>query len=267
MQIAELAERLAAIDGVAGVALGGSRARGTHTESSDYDFGLYYEESLSVRGVEEYVRSITDPDAAVTVVAPGEWGPWINGGAWLKFNDAKVDLLYRELPFVRRQAEQARDGIFSSHYQAGHPSGYHSFQLLAEIAVNQVLSDPTGVLGDLKSLAVPYPEALRRSIVDKFLWEANFQLEILERTDLGSDPCYEISALSRFISCVLHVQYATSRIWFLNEKRAAQNLLALGAEVGDLPQRLVLLCQLPDDAIARARRLLADVERDAVGSS
>ncbi|MCE2512580.1 MAG: nucleotidyltransferase domain-containing protein [Acidimicrobiia bacterium] len=58
MRIAELAERLAAIDGVVGVALGGSRARGTHTESSDYDFGLYYEESITVRGVEECVRSI-----------------------------------------------------------------------------------------------------------------------------------------------------------------------------------------------------------------
>ena len=267
MRIAELAERLAAIDGVAGVALGGSRARGTHTESSDYDFGLYYEESITVRGVEECVRSIADPDTTMTVVAPGEWGPWINGGAWLQVEDAKVDLLYRQLRFVRQKAEQARAGIFSSHYQAGHPSGYHSFQLLAEIAVNQVLSDPTGVLDDLKGLAVPYPEALRSSIIDKFLWEANFQLEILERTDLGTDPCYEMSALSRFISCVLQVLYARSRIWLLNEKRAMQSLLALGAEVGDLPQRLVHVSQLPEDAVAQARRLLTEVTEDAGGWS
>lgn len=264
MEIAELAERLAAIDGITGVALGGSRARGTHTESSDYDFGLYYEESISVRGVEDCVHSIADPDATVTVVAPGEWGPWINGGAWLEVNGAKVDLLYRLLPFVRQQAEQARAGIFSSHYQVGHPSGYHSFQLLAEIAANQVLSDPTGVLGELKDLAVPYPEALRASIIDKFLWEAHFQLEILERTDFGSDRCYEMAALSRFISCVLHALYARSRVWFLNEKRAVQNLLTLGAEVGDLPQRLTHLCQLPEDAVAQAQRLLTEAENPSL---
>ena len=33
---------LAEVPGVAAIALGGSRARGTATETSDYDIGLYY---------------------------------------------------------------------------------------------------------------------------------------------------------------------------------------------------------------------------------
>ena len=33
---------LADVPGVAAIALGGSRARGTATETSDYDIGLYY---------------------------------------------------------------------------------------------------------------------------------------------------------------------------------------------------------------------------------
>ena len=62
MQITELAEQLAAVDGVSCVVLGGSRARGTHSESSDYDLGLYYEESISVAGIEDFARSVADPN-------------------------------------------------------------------------------------------------------------------------------------------------------------------------------------------------------------
>lgn len=41
-----LAARLAAIPGVVAVTLGGSRATGTATEGSDWDFGLYYRGGL-----------------------------------------------------------------------------------------------------------------------------------------------------------------------------------------------------------------------------
>lgn len=261
MQITELADQLAAVDGVSCVVLGGSRARGTHSESSGYDFGLYYEESISVAGIEDFARSVADPNEEVTVVAPGEWGPWINGGAWLKVDGFKVDLLYRNIPFVRQKAEEANGGVFSSHYQVGHPSGYHSFYLLAEIGVSQALFDPSGNFGDLKGLADPYPEALRSSIIDKFLWEARFQLEIVERTDFGSDPCYEMSALSRFISCVHQVLYAKSRVWLLNEKRATRNLAKFGTDMDDLAERLSHISQLHDDTLQVARELLTDIER------
>ncbi len=266
MDTAELTEQLSTIQGVRGVVLGGSRARNLHSESSDYDLGLYYDGSIDVDSLRELATSVADPGEELTVVTSGEWGPWINGGAWLKIGGTKVDLLYREIDFVRRTAREARSGVFSSHYQVGHPSGYHSFHLLAECGAFSILADPTGVLGELKALANPYPEALRSAIVQKFLWEADFQLEIVERTDFGTDPAYEISAISRFVSCAIHVAFATSRIWFLNEKRALQTLIGLGADASALAEALAYVARLPDDALVEARRVFVDLQEFAESS-
>ncbi len=40
--VAYVADRLAALPGIVAVALGGSRAQGTHRPGSDWDFALYY---------------------------------------------------------------------------------------------------------------------------------------------------------------------------------------------------------------------------------
>jgi len=60
------ARRLAALAGVEAVALGGSRALGTATENSDWDFALYY-------------RSRFDPDE---LRALGFAGEVFDVGAW-----------------------------------------------------------------------------------------------------------------------------------------------------------------------------------------
>jgi Nucleotidyltransferase domain len=41
-----LADRLAEVQGVVPVALGGSRAQGTELLDSDWDFGLYHEDTI-----------------------------------------------------------------------------------------------------------------------------------------------------------------------------------------------------------------------------
>ena len=43
-----LVEELGQVGGVAGVVLGGSRARGEHRATSDYDLGIYYLGELDV---------------------------------------------------------------------------------------------------------------------------------------------------------------------------------------------------------------------------
>ena len=84
---------LQSTNGIAAVALGGSRARGTATEASDYDLGLFFhrERPLDVDGLRRALAPLVD--AVPTITEVGEWGPWIVGGGWLRVGGRKVDLL------------------------------------------------------------------------------------------------------------------------------------------------------------------------------
>src|SRR5690242_13708530 len=72
------------VPGIRAIVLGGSRARGEASAASDYDIGLYYEpaEPIDVGRLAKAVLLLPGT-ASSSVTALGEWGPWINGGAWL----------------------------------------------------------------------------------------------------------------------------------------------------------------------------------------
>src|SRR5271165_5979641 len=93
---------LSEVPGVAAVVLGGSRARGTATDTSDHDIGLYFrrEYPLDTEALLRALRPIVDNPENASVTPIGEWGPWIVGGGWLHIAGKKVDILYREIEEV-----------------------------------------------------------------------------------------------------------------------------------------------------------------------
>src|SRR5262249_59778365 len=97
--------------GIRAVVLGGSRARGEASVQSDYDIGLYFEPAEPIDVGRLAKAAVLLPGAASSsVTAVGEWGPWINGGAWLTVDGRRVDLLYRDLARVRAVLEACRAG-------------------------------------------------------------------------------------------------------------------------------------------------------------
>ena len=95
------------IPGVVAVTLGGSRATGTATEGSDWDFGLYYRGGIDT----DAIRSLGWDGR---VFEPGDWGRIVNGGAWLEVEGERVDLIYRDLDEVERWTFEAEAGRFRS---------------------------------------------------------------------------------------------------------------------------------------------------------
>ena len=94
--IKSVAEKLSSLSYIEGIVLGGSRARGTHTEDSDIDIGIYYNsESFDINTINQFATKLDDEHRNNLVVPPGAWGDWINGGGWLIIKGCHVGLILR----------------------------------------------------------------------------------------------------------------------------------------------------------------------------
>jgi hypothetical protein len=69
------------------------RSRSSALVRVDRDLGVYYRKSRRMIDPGD-VRRLSH-DGQVSVV--GEWGPIVNGGAWLTVADIRVDVLFRDL--------------------------------------------------------------------------------------------------------------------------------------------------------------------------
>src|ERR1700722_11929050 len=106
----QLVQSLSSVKGLTALVLGGSRARGTAAPSSDYDLGLYYDPKAppDIGQLRREIEHLVDDPRIATITELGQWGPWINGGAWLTIDGRKVDLLYRDLSRVGSVIEACR---------------------------------------------------------------------------------------------------------------------------------------------------------------
>jgi predicted nucleotidyltransferase len=242
---ADVAARLMAVPGVVAVVLGGSRARGTAAPDSDADLGLYYDPATPPArdALNALAHELDDrhPDDAVT--RRGEWGPWINGGAWLTIRGERVDWLFKDLARIRRMIAECRAGRPEIAYQLGHPHAFVSAIYLGEIDCCVPLADPTGVVEEMKRLVRPYPPLLRETLVQRFLFEAGFSLDGAEKGARRGDVVYVAGCLFRTVAALVHVLHAAHERYCTNEKGAMR-------EVGGF-------ARTPAEFVATATRLLA----------
>ena len=220
--IGRIAAEIASVTGVAAVALGGSRARGTATPESDIDLGIYYDPAcppdLARLGA---IASALDDARRPDLLTPlGEWGPHINGGGWLTVAGTPVDFLYRDLDRVAAAIDACRQGNISIDYQPGHPHGWGPHMYLAEIALCRPIRDPQGRIAALKSAVLPYPPALGAALIGRFWWEAGFSLENARKSVGRADVAYAAGCCFRCVACLLQTLFALNETYWMNEKGA-----------------------------------------------
>ena len=237
--LARIVPRLAEVPGIAGIVLGGSRARGTATAASDYDIGLYYgpHEPLDTARLLEIAKELVDDPTAAAITPVGGWGPRIVGGGWLKVGGRKVDLLYRGVEPVRAVISACRAGQISMDYQPGHPHGFCSAIWMGEVALCIPLHDPNGAIAELKAATTPYPDALRDALLKMFLWEILFSIENGEIAVARGEQTHIAGCTYRALCCIGQVLFALNRRYLINEKGALAEAASFPRNVSLLPER------------------------------
>ncbi|MFC3994298.1 nucleotidyltransferase domain-containing protein [Nocardiopsis sediminis] len=203
---AHVTDTLARLKGVHAVALGGSRATGTHTADSDFDFAVYYRHrfdpgQLRHLGWEGEVFGI------------GEWGGGVfNGGAWLQVDGRRVDVHYRDLDDVEFRLAEAQRGRFDVERLAFHLAGVPTYIVVAELAVNEVLH------GELPRPR--YPGALRTAAPDRWWGEARLTLDYARTAHAQRGHLADtVGAIAVAAAQAAHAVMAARGTWVTNEKR------------------------------------------------
>ncbi|CAL9412303.1 nucleotidyltransferase domain-containing protein [Streptomyces sp. enrichment culture] len=201
------ADRLAALPAVRAVALGGSRAQGTHRPDSDWDLAVYYRgpfdpEDLRAVGWEGEVSEV------------GGWGGGVfNGGAWLTIDGRRVDVHYRDLDVVEHELAEAEAGRFRAEPLLFHLAGIPSYLVVAELAVNQVLR------GQLPRPAA-YPDKLRASAAERWHGTALATLGYAKAHHAPAGRLTEVAgAVATAAAQAAHALLAARGEWVTNEKR------------------------------------------------
>jgi predicted nucleotidyltransferase len=206
--ISALAAELARLPGAAGVVLGGSRATGTARADSDWDLGLYYRGEVDPEGV----RGLGHPGY---VSALGEWGPIVNGGAWLTVDGLAVDVLFRDLDLVEAWWREADAGRFDVVAQNGYLAGAPTYLPVGELAIARPLA------GELRRPA-SFPDALAVSAPPRWGGLAGVALMFAGIHARLGEPVACTGMLAQAVLSAGHARLAARREWVLNEKRLVQ---------------------------------------------
>jgi len=222
--IEDIVNRIKLVPGIIGIVLGGSRARGSHTAKSDIDIGIYYDhaDSFDIPALQKVASELDYTHREDTLTAVNGWGPWVNGGGWLTINHYQVDFLYRDINKVSRVVDQCLCGEITIDYYPGHPHGFINSIYMAEISLCQVLWDPRQAVLALKRRTSSYSQALKKSLIEKFLWEAAFSLSAASKSVARRDASYAAGCCFRSISCLNQALFAMNECYWMNEKGAVQ---------------------------------------------
>lgn len=224
--ISEMAKALASVEGVKAIAIGGSYARGTATQRSDIDLGLYYSEGFppKLRDLQNLAEQFNCSYDEPLVTNFYEWGPWVNGGVWINTSIGKVDWLFRNLDQVNRVVAEAQKGKFIWDFRQQPPYGFFSVTYLADLQKNIPIHDSQNLLFQLKKETAVFPEKLRDALVQEHLWSIEFTYS--SAIKLANQSCIYgvMGCMTRIVAELNQVLFALNRVYFASEREAFKTI-------------------------------------------
>jgi hypothetical protein len=211
---------LSKVPGVIAAVLGGSYARGIARHDSDLDVGLYYSENSppDIEAIRRCAETISVPNTRPTVVGYYEWGPWVNGGAWVQTPTGKLDLLYRNIEQVQRVIDESQQGSFQHDYYQQPTFGFVSVIYLAEIKCCLPLFDPQRLIQKLKQSVEIYPDVLRQKMTLDCLTIAEFTIFHAHGFADRDDILNTVGCLTKIAYVLVQSLFALNDIYYFGDK-------------------------------------------------
>jgi hypothetical protein len=235
-----MAFQLSEIPGIAAVVLGGSYARGTSRPDSDLDVGLYYSEKSppEIEAIRASVVRVSVPDSTPTVTGFYQWGPWVNGGAWIHTSAGKMDLLYRNTDQVRRVLDECQAGIYHHDFYQQPTFGFVSVVYLAETKTCLPLFDPQHLLSELKRRVEIYPSRLREKLVTDSLWTAEFAFLHASGFAARGDIFNTVGCLGRIAFLLVQALFALNSEYYFGDKGSLEAIERFKLQPDQFSKRL-----------------------------
>ena len=183
-----------------------------------------------------------------------EWGPWVNGGAWIQSPAGKVDFLYRNLEQVQTVIEEGHRGVWRHDYDQQPPYGFRSVVYFGETHICVPLHDPDGEIARLKQSVAGYPEALRDRIIQDSLWLAEFSLLFCRSFCNTADVYNAVGCMTRVAQFLVHALFALNKEYFVNDKYANRLLDQFALRPQDFTARLARVLSSPGGESAELGR-------------
>ena len=254
------------IKGVIAVVLGGSYAVGAAKEDSDMDIGIYYsnEDPFDIDDIKT-IASKYSTGENLTVTGFYEWGPWVNGGAWIQTSSGKIDFIYRSLEQVTNTIKKAKNGEWENHFEQQPPYGFSSVIYLAEIHTCIPLHDPAKHIAYLKKEVEVYPLKLKEKIISQSLWSAEFAIWHAEYFFSDTNDLYNImGCLTRATKNIVTALFALNEIYPLGDKRAIAILEKTSNHPKKLKEKIENIFIVNTKTINQSIQLLKDLFEETV---
>lgn len=170
-------------------------------------------------------------EALVSAMLPNvrevrSWGcddPFVEGGTDFTCEDVRVECWHRNEASVEEKLHASLNGEVNRQYSTWAVMGFFDHAVLADIRSMQIVVDPQGTLARWKKEVNHYPEALRQSVLQRFMREAAFwpnnphYRSAVERVDL----IYTSSIVQHTLQALIQVLFALNREYFPGEKQLA----------------------------------------------
>lgn len=265
--LTQIANDLQQVEGVAAIVLGGSYAAGMASDQSDLDIGIYYHANKPFR-IED-IRSVVVQCAVSPATVTGfyEWGPWVNGGAWMMTAAGKMDFLYRNIQQVQETIDKAQQGVWENHFEQQPPYGFSSVIYLAEVSICRPLYDPAGTLAAWKETVSVYPPALKETIIRESLWSADFTLWQTAGFAEKQDVYNTVGCLARAVKNIMAALFAINERYPLGDKRVMAQLQHAAKLPVDLQEKTEAILCVSKATIAENVERLKALHREVVALS